>query len=474
MNDEPIIVFGAGPAGLTAAHILTKAGRKVIVLEKEPVVGGISASQYWEGFIVEYGPHTYHVKNDRIDEIIREHYGGELPNKKRCTRMLIRGKYINYPLKFWQLIKGMNPFFSLKMLGDFLYTTLKYRLFPRPDDSFQTWGIKRFGKTLYKLCFGQYTERVWGISPSRLSVRLASQKLHRLNLKDILIKLVGGKGQEQATYWQDFIYPEEGMGVVFENMKTRIEERGGEVWLKSRPIGLTLRDGAVVAVKVEREGVEVEVPCSAVISAVPISTLIGLLGPYLDNDAVESGRKLSSRSLVLVNLIINVPIVSDAHWIYLLDPFFRFNRFCEQKNLLTVKKPRLQTMLTFEVCCDYGDELWGMGNDKLKELALRDISRIDIIDGSRATDCIVKRVKEAYPIYDLDFETRLRKVFNPLSEIGNLYSTGRQGLFLNTDMHDSMEMGLLAAEKVLGGVESAEWYEEIAPYLDFKTGGTNR
>ena len=189
MNSElPIIVIGAGPAGLAAARTIEKSGRKVIVLEKRSLVGGISSSRYWEEFIIEFGPHTYHVKEDEIDGLIRDHYEGDLAIKKRVTNMLIRGGYYDYPLKFWQLVRGLNPFFSARMIGDFICTSIKYTLFPRPDDSFETWGIKRFGRTLYNLCFGQYSQRVWGIAPPRLSTRLASSKLHKLHLKDILVQ----------------------------------------------------------------------------------------------------------------------------------------------------------------------------------------------------------------------------------------------------------------------------------------------
>ena len=190
-------MIGAGPAGLTAALTLAQAGEKVILLEQRETVGGISSSQRWNSFILEFGPHTYHVKRDRIDEIIRASYPGELTDKQRITKMLIRGKFFGYPLKFWQLVKGLNPFFSVRLLADFLFTSLKFKFFPRSDDSFQTWGIKRFGTTLYNLCFGRYTEKVWGIPATRLSPRLASSKLHQLNLKDVIIKLLGGKGQEQ-------------------------------------------------------------------------------------------------------------------------------------------------------------------------------------------------------------------------------------------------------------------------------------
>jgi protoporphyrinogen oxidase len=461
----PIIVLGAGPAGLTAALTLIRNGRKVIILEKRSEVGGISSSSYWEGFIVEFGPHTYHVKNDDIDQLIREQYDGDLPTKKRITNMLIRGKYYDYPLKFWQLILGLNPFFSIRIVADFIYTSIKYAIFPRADDSFETWGIKRFGKTLYNLCFGQYSRRVWGIPPSNLSTRLASSKLQKLNLKDILIKLVGGKGQEQATYWDDFIYPEEGMGVVFGRMAENIEEEGGEVWLDSRPLSMSFDGRKVASVRVKRGGEEITIPCSGVISTIPLPLITDLCRPILAEEEIAAGEALRSRSLVLANLIINTDRVGRAHWVYLLDPVFLFNRFCEQKNLLLDRKPAGKTMITFELCCEYNAHLWKSTEDELRKLVLKDIENIDKIDGDKASACIVTRVKDAYPIYDLSFERNLEILINALSKGDNLYSTGRQGLFLNTDMHDSMKSGMMAARAVLDGHLSEEWYRVAEEFL---------
>ena len=50
------LVIGAGPAGLTAAYLLTKAGRSVTVLEKDPAqVGGISRTVELNGFRFDIG-----------------------------------------------------------------------------------------------------------------------------------------------------------------------------------------------------------------------------------------------------------------------------------------------------------------------------------------------------------------------------------------------------------------------------------
>ena len=290
--------------------------------------------------------------------------------------------------------------------------------------------------------------------------RLASSKLHKLNLKDILIKLFGGKGQEQATYWNDFLYPEEGMGVVFANMADKIREGVGEVWLRSIPTGIIFNGNRVVSVTVEQDGEERSVPCAGVISTIPLAEVSSLCRPCLSEEEFTAGQNLRSRSLILVNLIINAPLISRAHWIYLLDPHFRFNRFCEQKNLLLDPKPERKTLITFELCCNYDDPLWNSTDEDLKALALEDIANISIIDGSRAGECRVTRVKDAYPIYDLAFERNLKRLLGGLARVENFYSTGRQGLFLNTDMHDSMKSGLMVARAVLDGQMADSWYRE--------------
>ena len=42
MKHFPVVIIGAGPAGLTAGYELIKQGIKPIVLEKDDKVGGIS------------------------------------------------------------------------------------------------------------------------------------------------------------------------------------------------------------------------------------------------------------------------------------------------------------------------------------------------------------------------------------------------------------------------------------------------
>ena len=69
---EPIIILGAGPAGLACAYkILKESGQKTIILDKAPSVGGAGASFRWKGHILDYGPHAFHTRGDEPEKLIQ-------------------------------------------------------------------------------------------------------------------------------------------------------------------------------------------------------------------------------------------------------------------------------------------------------------------------------------------------------------------------------------------------------------------
>ena len=60
-RSKPVLVIGAGPAGLTAAYRLVQVGEQVIVLESDSVVGGISRTVQVDGWRFDIGAHTTHI-----------------------------------------------------------------------------------------------------------------------------------------------------------------------------------------------------------------------------------------------------------------------------------------------------------------------------------------------------------------------------------------------------------------------------
>ena len=54
---KPVLIIGAGPAGLTAAYELSKSGVTSTILESDTVVGGISRTGEYKGYGFDVGGH---------------------------------------------------------------------------------------------------------------------------------------------------------------------------------------------------------------------------------------------------------------------------------------------------------------------------------------------------------------------------------------------------------------------------------
>ncbi|NQV94217.1 MAG: FAD-dependent oxidoreductase, partial [Sphingomonadales bacterium] len=69
-NAVDVAIIGAGPAGLTAAYLLSKKGYTVTVIEKDPkYVGGISRTAEHQGFRFDIGGHRFFSKSQEVVDL---------------------------------------------------------------------------------------------------------------------------------------------------------------------------------------------------------------------------------------------------------------------------------------------------------------------------------------------------------------------------------------------------------------------
>jgi protoporphyrinogen oxidase len=237
----------------------------------------------------------------------------------------------------------------------------------------------------------------------------------------------------------EFLYPEQGIGALYEGLAAAVEEAGGTVHLSAPVQNIECRDGRAVAV--HADGVSAEVDWA--LSTMPLRALTDAIDML---PTVEAAQALRQRALLLVNLALDRPQAMEQHWIYLLDPRFRFNRFAEQKNLGSGCAPPERTALSFELCCNVGDEVWETPDEALFDAARADIEKTGLFEGQDFEGLTVLRCAEAYPIYDLGFESNVAAALDAAAGVPNVLSLGRQGLFLNIDMHNAMAMGSAAVE----------------------------
>src|SRR4051812_10456532 len=266
-SGDPIVVLGAGPAGMSAAWRLSELGYPVVVLEKDSAVGGMGKTITLGNYAVDFGPHTFHIReteeSQRIHEAIKPFFGSDPLILTRGTRVLLRGKEYIYPLEMLQVLTGVSPMLSARILFDYAVATIKSTLAPpRREDSFEEWGVRNLGRTLYDLCFGIYSERVWGLPTSQISSKQA-QRVAKLNLKNVILRTVGIKA-DPATYFTKYMYPRQGISVLFENMAAAARQNGATICLES-PVVRLERDGDRIArVVYRKDGVETAIACRGV------------------------------------------------------------------------------------------------------------------------------------------------------------------------------------------------------------------
>ena len=195
-----------------------------------------------------------------------------------------------------QVLTGVSPLLSARIVFDYLTATIRSTFAPaKKEHSFEEWGVRNLGRTLYDLCFGLYSARVWGLPTSQISSKQA-QRVAKLNLKNIVLRTLGIKA-DPATYFTKYMYPRQGISVLFENMATAVCRSGNHIFLES-PVVRLERDGDRIARAVySRDGREQTMECDGVLSTLPLPALVNMIAPRCRPPWRNTPRSCRYRSL---------------------------------------------------------------------------------------------------------------------------------------------------------------------------------
>lgn len=448
-----VIVLGAGLAGLSCAYELAKAGHKVLVLEKDAQEGGMSHSTQVGEFTVDHGPHRFHSRDKELLAHVHEVMDNDLVVRDRVSRIYLKGRFFYYPLQAGNVIRNLPPHILIKAFIDYILIRIKNRFSPIPDNNFQNWVMKRFGKTLYDIFFGMYTEKAWHMPCSQISADWASQRISQLNLWDAVKKtLRPPKGGEVRSLVSQFWYPRVGgIGSLSTHYADKIRSMGGEVLL-STPAEKILRDGErVTGIVYTKNGEKVTSQADYVVSTIPLPRMIESLEPGPPEEIRQAISKLRYLSIVFVYLEVSRPVVTTDHWVYLPEKHLKVHRISEFKNFSEETGPKDRTMICAEMTCVPGDETWNLSLEEGSKLAIRDLESIGLLKPGEAKGRYITRVYYAYPVYDLTYKENLQKLIRYVKPFENMDTTGRQGLYRYNNMDHSIAMGRKMARGLIRG-----------------------
>ncbi|OGJ56305.1 hypothetical protein A3D88_01445 [Candidatus Peribacteria bacterium RIFCSPHIGHO2_02_FULL_52_16] len=452
--DDQILILGGGPAGMAAAMELSRAGKTPTVIEKASALGGLAKTLKFEEpdgtYLTDIGPHRFFSKNKYLYDFIENLLGEEWIRVRRQTRFYVDGKYYFYPIRLGNVLKQMGPFKAARVLFDYLYERVRKMIKPREMRSFEDYVVTQFGRTLAEFNMLNYTEKIWGIPCSEISIDWALQRIGGLSIWSTLKKALFKKGGPK-TLVDEFYYPSHGSGLIYETIKKRIEEKGSTVLTHSEPLKIRCEGKRITSVDVKTpEGTKTYAPPSVVCS-IPVTEAVKLFDPPAPKEVLAAAKNLRFRAQAYLFLTINREFVTRDNWVYYPDKSIPFGRFSEMKNFSRFMSPPGKTSLFVEFFCFEGDGIWNMSKDELFTLAIEWFEKLKLLRKDEVLSVHHYKASHVYPIYDLLYKERLTTIMEYLDGFENFFAIGRPGRFRYTNQDHSLEMGILAARSIIEG-----------------------
>ncbi|MBB4658278.1 NAD(P)/FAD-dependent oxidoreductase [Parvularcula dongshanensis] len=471
-----VAILGAGPAGLTAAYLLTKAGYSVCVIERdEAYVGGISRTVEHEGYRFDIGGHRFFSKSKEVVDLWNEILPAGFIERPRMSRIYYDGKFYAYPLRAFEALRNLGVLRSAACMLSYL----RWKLFPKPEvRSFEDWVVNNFGRKLFSTFFKTYTEKVWGMGCDEISADWAAQRIKGLSLGAAVIDGVKrslnlhhapNDGMAAKTLLESFRYPRLGPGMMWEAARDKVVEHGGEVLmghslarLSERP-----RDGRWV-VTTTAAGEPARIDAQHVISSVPMRELASRLHPLPRTLPQASGLKY--RDFLTVALMVRSEDLFPDNWIYIHDPSVKVGRIQNFRSWSPDLIPADDmACVGLEYFCFEGDGLWSAADEDLVALAKRELVKLGLCADEAITGGVVVRQDKAYPVYDDAYTSNVEAMRTELeARYPGLHLVGRNGMHKYNNQDHAMMTAMLTVRNIEAGErvydvwgvnEDAEYHE---------------
>jgi protoporphyrinogen oxidase len=470
-----VAIVGAGPAGLTAGYLLTKAGKTVAIIEKDDTyVGGISRTVEHEGYRFDIGGHRFFSKSKAVVDLWNEILPDDFIQRPRMSRIYYEGKFYSYPLRAFEALRNLGVLRSTACMLSYL----KYKLFPiREVKSFEDWTTNQFGKKLYSIFFKTYTEKVWGMPCNEMSADWAAQRIKGLSLwgavVDGLKRSLGlnkrpNDGQGVKTLLETFRYPRLGPGMMWDAARDRIEAKGGQVLMGHALERLAADGQGGWRMTAEGPGGTQVITAAHVVSSAPMRELAVRIDP-LPATLLEASR-LKYRDFLTVALMIKSDDLFPDNWIYIHDSKVQVGRVQNFRSWSPEMVPDAGVACVgLEYFCFEFDGLWSSSDEDLVELAKREMAILGLCNPADVIGGAVVRQEKAYPVYDEDYAANVAAMRAELeAKHPTLHLVGRNGMHRYNNQDHAMMTAMLTVENILAGKrlydtwcvnEDAEYHE---------------
>jgi protoporphyrinogen oxidase len=443
-NRIPVAILGAGPAGAGAAYKL--ALRKefdVHLLERGESVGGNSGSFDLAGIRADYGSHRLHPScAPEILADIRRMLGADLLDRPRHGRIRLRGRWVHFPLKAADLSLHLPPSFIAGVAMD----SMKKLAGRRPQgDNFAEVLEGSLGRTICRDFYFPYAWKIWGVDPETLDAEQARRRVSAGSLTKMVRKALNTVPGFKTRQGGRFFYPRRGYGAITDAYVREATAAGAQLKSRTSVASVETANGRVRAIKAAGPGGEEHIEVRQAFSTIPITQLVRAMEPAAPSDILESAGRLRFRSMILIYMVLGIDQFTeyDAHYFPGAD--IPITRLSEPKNYGLAVTPG-STVLCAELPCSVEDSFWKASDAELGDTMVRSLEAASLPVPGPILNVVVKRLAQAYPIYNHGYMKDFSRIDEWLDGIEGLITFGRQGLFAHDNAHHALAMAYALSE----------------------------
>jgi protoporphyrinogen oxidase len=479
-QDGPIVIVGAGMAGLGAGATLRRQGYDVTVLERLDRVGGLARSIAFDDHIFDVGPHYFFLDvsedvNALVKSCLRDDEWRPIDFK---ISALIGRRDVPWPpsasAAFKLPLSGILQFLKQASSGRIpqthvaagylqeLYGSAMYRVFLDPylkkkipvsagaEQLHRDWynqttrtihnlpdakndKILQHEPDVVKRYLDRYPEVAKQASADPEAARNSTPKaLHVFRILRGLAK------NALATNYKKVLYPPQGVGVIMERVAEHFVESGGDLKLRAANVAVQGEGGRIS--RVTWDGGAVENPAHVIWTG-SVHRLCSLLS--------IPREELPFMTILLGMMKLKRPLKDgDALYTYVAEEDIPFNRIYYPNRSVEGLCPPGKDSLCVEISpTDFKDEA---DPERLTEKIYAGLEKLRVCKRDDIEDMMYVFVPDSYPVYPVDYREKLERIWSELDGYENLSSVGRSGQFWYNNMARSMRAGIEVAQELMG------------------------
>ncbi len=380
-----VIIVGAGFTGLSAAIDLAKAGRKVLVLERDSVPGGLAGTfEFHDGVRIEKFYHHWFNNDEFVPKLVNElGLSSDMLTLPSRTGMYFNGKQWRLSTP-WDLIR----FKPLSLLSRIRLGLLVFRVRQIKDWrliehlSIREWLEPLCGEEAFRVVWEPLIRAKFSIYADEVSAVWFWKKLAlRGSTRD-------SKGGEQLAYFKG------GFGKLAHAMEDAIRRHGGEIRYGERVTGLG-KDDQKISRLTSSNG---EFTADHYLFTPAFPVIADIFQDHADTSQLQRWRRVNYLGNMCLVLELDRSL-SDTYWLNVNDPGFPFVGVIEHTNFDLPENYNHKRVVYLSRYLPTSDPLWGCADSDYLEFASGHLKRMfPAFDPSWILDYRVWRAEYAQPI----------------------------------------------------------------------------